>query len=277
MQIDDIDVLKHMRPKDVIVFQDAAKHFNVYIAVRRTNTASLKYIGVAGYVPKRLDCKPKTADQDGIVEGQLRELAGLVVDPTIVGEAAFKPGKYKKAVTEWEKFSHTLLGPPMLDVDGRPAYTYIPPGKFYAVQLDNSHKHYGCLMFSASSLITAGRYIHGDYDLYAIVPASDKTSNVFVSETRLGQPHMRGKELFDVQHYINRRIGAPMILHGDQEKYSDHTDEEIDVFFPDSRVFTCRDKAEIEALYKTEFQGRRTHFKDSPLPSMPAGGLWRRV
>jgi len=159
MQSDDIDVLKHMRPKDVIVFQDAAKHFNVYIAVRRTNTASLKYIGVAGYVPKRLDCKPKTADQDGIVEGQLRELAGLVVDPTIVGEAAFKPGKYKKAVTEWEKFSHTLLGPPMLDVDGRPAYTYIPPGKFYAVQLDNSHKHYGCLMFSASSLITAGRYI----------------------------------------------------------------------------------------------------------------------
>jgi hypothetical protein len=121
MQIDEIDVLKHMRPKDVIVFQDAAKHFNVYIAVRRTNTASLKYIGVAGYVPKRLDCKPKTADQDGIVEGQLRELAGLVVDPTIVGEAAFRPGKYKKALKEWEKFSHTLLGPPMLEIDGQTA------------------------------------------------------------------------------------------------------------------------------------------------------------
>jgi hypothetical protein len=234
-------------------------------------------LAFAGYVPKRLDCKPKTADQDVEIDGKWREIAGLVVSPSIVGPAAFKAGKYEKALKEWDKFRHTMLGPDMLDAAGQPAYTWIPGGKFYAVQLDRAHKHFGCLLFSISSLITAGQYVHGDYDLYAIVAASDPSANVFVSEKRLGVDHMRGKELFDVQHFINRRIGAPMILHGDQEKFSDHTDEQIDVFFPDGRVFTCRDKVEIEALYQNQFRGRKTHFKDSPTPAIPAGGLWRKV
>jgi hypothetical protein len=187
------DITAFMRPQDIEAFRAAAMHFHVYIAVRRTNPASLDYIGKAGYVAKRLDCKAKTADQDCMVEGALRKLAGLVVDPHRVGPAAYKPGKYDKALKEWEKF-RPLLAPDMLGAGGARSYVYMPAGKLYAVQLDRAHEHYGCVMFSSSSLLSAAKYIHGDYDLMAVVPESDVQSNVFVTEERLGQAHARSKE-----------------------------------------------------------------------------------
>jgi hypothetical protein len=53
-----------MRPRDEMVSQEAARHFQAWMLVRRTNVASLPYIGRPGYVPNRIDCKAKTADQD---------------------------------------------------------------------------------------------------------------------------------------------------------------------------------------------------------------------
>src|SRR5271156_2274451 len=81
-----------MRPQDKLVFLEAASHFQVWILVRRTNVASLKYIGKPGYIPKRIDCKAKTADLD---KTNLK-LAGLVVSP-IVHPKSFKPTKVKKS------------------------------------------------------------------------------------------------------------------------------------------------------------------------------------
>jgi len=88
-------------------------------------------------------------------------------------------------------------------------------------------------------------------------------------------PHARAKELYDIQIYINSRLDKPMVLHGDQEKYSEHTNDNIVVFMPDGKTDKeYKGKAEIVELYRTLFEGRRTGGKDAVLT--PAGGLWQR-
>jgi hypothetical protein len=122
-----------MRPQDKVHFLEAAKQFNVWILVRRTNVASLPYVGSPGYTPKRIDCKAKTADMD---VAQYK-LAGLVVDPNLQPRA-FKPEKLSKAKTFWEAMKSLL-------------------GSTYLVDTDTKSKHYGALKLQ-------GSYIHGDYD-----------------------------------------------------------------------------------------------------------------
>ena len=68
-----------IRSEDKKVFAAAALEIGVYILVRGTNEASLKYISDPLCVPKPIDCKAKTADQG--------PLAGLVVDPRENGSA----------------------------------------------------------------------------------------------------------------------------------------------------------------------------------------------
>lgn len=263
-----LDVQKYMRPQDVQAFQSAAQFYSLFILLRRTNTESKKYIGLPGYTPKRLDCKAKTADADVDVPGFGRkETAGLVVNPTLPGfGAAFRTAKKAQdAMDTWRQFEPLVYFPQ----PGTPT-TYFPQGKLYSVQMDPKHKHYGCVLFASNSLVAAGKCIHGDYDIYSFVPKSEAGSggilgspeNIRVTETRLGQHHARGKEFFDVQHYLNRKMGVAMVLHGDQEKYSPHTDEPIDVFWPDGREPTAlRNVGEITEFYRTVFQGRETFHK----------------
>lgn len=272
LNIQDPSLLNHMRLMDAQVFAQAAALYRVYIAVRRTNTAALQYIGKPRYIPKMLDCKAKTADFDVIVNGKLYKTAGLVVDPTIVGNGAYKGGKHAKALSEWEKF-RPHLGPAVA-ASGQPPM-YLPAHRSYLVQTDPSHIHYGCVMHCKSGLRTAGHFVHGDYDLFSVVPVGDKVSNVFVEEERMGVPHARGKDLLDVQTYINARIGSPMVRHGEQEHFSDSADEEIDVFFPDGvTVKSYLNAAAIRELYAQEFAGRTLHQAGTQTTS--AGGLWKR-
>jgi hypothetical protein len=271
LNVQDQTLFNHMRHGDAAVFALAAKLYKVYIAVRRTNEEALQYIGQRGYAPKRLDCKAKTADFDALVNGTVYKTAGLVVDPAVVGANAFTGGKYAKALKEWDKFRSHLApqGP-----DGQ-LPLYLPADRSYFVQTDPGSLHYGCIMLARYGLRTAADYVHGDYDLYAIVPVGDKTSNVFVEEERLGQKHVRGKELLDVQTFVNSRIGAPMVLHGAQEHYSDDVDDKIDVFFPDgATVKSYIGPDAIRALYQQEFGGRPLH--KAGTPTTPAGGLWKR-
>lgn len=264
-----------MKPVHVKAFLGAAKLYDVHILVRRTNWMSLRYIGKPGFVAKRLDCKAKTADLDYLHSPYgLIECAGLVIDPTIKGaDAAFsKPEKCRSALREWngitgtDGFAATMIRPEVRTFDGQQRLTYIPGGGLYFVDLDPSSKHYGCVKFTSSSLLKAGSYIHGDFDLYGIVPAGAPARNVAVKETRLGQPHARSPEFFDVQHYVNRQIGAPMVLHGAQESYgSAHSEEAIDIFSPDGRVTSAEDAAGITALYNTAFHGRRLFTKTGPV------------
>jgi len=263
-----------IRSSDMQVFRAAAKHFRVYILVRATNAASLSYIGMAGFSAKRLDCKAKTADKSVVVQGRTREIAGLVVDPNIVGPLAFDGDKFQKALREWTEFEPLVCR--SFWQDGRRALTYFPGGKVYGVQLDPESPRYGCVLFASSSLVSAATYVHGDYDLYAIVRADKPGETLLVKDEMLGFKHFRSKELLDVQIFINKRIGRPMILHADQEKYSAHTDETVYAFFPDgTTVRELSNLAEIEGFYLTELQGRKTGGKGATLE--PAEGLWKRV
>ncbi len=268
-------------------FQEAAAHFNVYILVRETNLASLDHVGKGHAVPKRLDCKAKTADFDYPSPYGQKSSAGLVTDPTITGPGAYKPRKYPEALSEWAGFARTYLRPEVQTLEGQRRLTFIPMGGLYFVDLDPMSPRYGCLKFTSSSLMSAGKYIHGDFDLYGIVPADDPARNVRVAENMLedyaarqarapgSSPptnHFRSPELRDVQYFLNRKLGVPMVLHGAQEGYKgEHTDETIDVFHPDGQMTRAEGAAGIAALYQTLFKGRKLFTKGGPTQTVRGG------
>ncbi len=217
-----------MRPQDKTSFLDAARQFKVWILLRRTNPASTQYIGKDGYTPKRIDCKAKTADSDI----SPYELAGLVVDPTIHPNA-FKPKKLQSAKDCWAGMQPLS------------ASTYV-------VDTNTKSKHYGCLQFQ-------GSYIHGDYDLYDIIDITQAQRNLAVVETLLGQPHRRGPRVRTVQDFINSRIGSPMIQHGGEAQYADHSEQAIDAFGPNGEDVTILNEFSVRSWYHHKFGGRKTH------------------
>jgi len=216
-----------MRPQDKVFFLEAARKFNAWILVRRTNVASLPYIGRPGYSPKRIDCKAKTADQD---VAQYK-LAGLVVDPN-VQPRAFLVEKLNKAKSYWAAMKPLL-------------------GNVYQVDSDAKSRHYGCLKLQ-------GSYIHGDYDLYDIIDADQPHRNLAAVETLLGQPHRRGANVLRVQAFINERIGSPMIQHGGEAQYADHSAQSIDAFGPNGEDTTILNEFSVRGWYQIEFHGRKT-------------------
>jgi hypothetical protein len=264
----------YMRSTDVEVFRDAAKRYAVWILLRASNPAGKQYIGVHGFVPKRIDCKAKTADKDVPLPGVpgRKKMAGLVVNPEIEGMLlAFDDTT--DIVKNWREFEPLCYlpkpGPPPL---------WIPGGKQYSVQMDPTHERYGCVVFSVSSNRAAASYIHSDYDLYGIVLDSDPSSNVRVKdeEGRHGQPHTRSRLFFDVQHYLNHRMGVPMILHGEQETFKEDFDDKLDVFPPDGGFpFEAYGADAIRRLYKETFQGRPIYGGDA-IPK-PLFGLWQVI
>lgn len=216
-----------MRSQDKAVFLEAAQKFQVWILVRRTNRASLPYIGLPGYAPKRIDCKAKTADLD---VGNYK-LAGLVVDATIHPKA-FGPGKTAKAQAAWTSMKPLL-------------------GRVYTVDADPKSKHYGCLKCE-------GKYIHGDYDLYDIIDVTQAHRNLALVETLLGQPHRRGPKVLEVQEFVNRRIGTPMIQHGGEAQYADHSEQALDAFGPSGEDVTILNEFSVRGWYEKVFGGRKT-------------------
>lgn len=220
-----------MRPSDKLIFSQVARQLGLWILVRRTNPASLKYIGRPGYVPKPIDCKAKTADRD---VGRW-QLAGLVADPTLCPEA-FGPAKLAKATEIWTTFSREqALG---------------WPGARYAVVSDRSSPHYG-------GLTLHGNYIHGDYDLYDIVDPEQARRNLAAIETSAGQPHMRGPNVYKVMTAINSQIGAPMLQHGGEMQYTDHSQQAIDVFGPAGEECTILNEFSVRGWYHDRFSGRQ--------------------
>jgi len=267
----EINAGDYMREKDVDAFKAAAKLYKVWILVRQSKAVVKErgYIGKPGYVPKRLDCKAKTADHDVWLRGfGEKKTAGLVVNAMLDAMAdAFK--NIQRAKDDWWKFkTHCYFPKPGEKL------TYFPGGKLYSVQMDPSHPHYGCVMFSAWSNAANASYIHSDYDLYGIVRQDDPAANVRVSEQRLGEDHSRGREFFDIQHFLNRRMGVAMILHGEQEKHRDDWNDNLDVFWPDGvTVKTERGAADIQTLYQTTFKGRSLYGKDGV--GRPFFGSWQ--
>lgn len=220
-----------MREQDKKVFVEAAAKFAAWILVRRTNPASLSYIGRAGYVPKRIDCKPKTADFD--LPG--RTLAGLVADPVRFPQA-FSPRKHAEgAVEKWQEFvrDHGLAKAGSVSL--------------FAIDENEKSPHFGCLMMQ-------GKYIHGDYDLYDIVLMEHPQGNLAAIETLHGVPHMRGPRLLPIQEFINGRITVPVIQHGCCMQYEDHTKDVVDAFGPGGEQLTFHQQDAIRDWYETNWQ-----------------------
>lgn len=190
-----------MRSQDVRVFCDAAKDLVLYILVRDTNPESLPHIGRPECWPKPISCKAKTADAPGV-------RAGLVVSPELV-PSMFTARRMEKAMQAWRAFE------PILANSAR-----------YKVVTDSDSPFFGCVTLD-------GRFLHGDYDLKAvIIPGKDERRNFGVVETLDGVHHVRGFRVREVMEYINARLGVPMIQHGAAEQYGGHEDELIWRFDP---------------------------------------------
>ncbi|HEY4762491.1 MAG TPA: hypothetical protein VIH75_02360 [Candidatus Sulfotelmatobacter sp.] len=229
--------MNDIRPEDKDVFAAAALEIGVYILVRGTNEASLKYISDPLCVPKPIDCKAKTADQG--------PLAGLVVDPRENG-SAFSSKRRAKA-DEWIR---TLS----------PRYTVVK---------DAASPYHGCVQLG-------GKRVHGDYDLKGIVlPGQEQRILTLVTET-LGQDARRGPKFYAVQEFVNDAIGKPMVQHGAEDEYLDHStdqDETIFVFFPEEREpKLLRGPAETRAWYQKELKGRSPLIHDAAPTAVPPPG-----
>jgi len=146
----------HVRHFDSFV--QAARAFRCHILVRKTGRASLNYVGKPGYAGKRADMKAKTAQRD---MGRYK-LAGLVCSP-LVHPGACKPN----ALAEWGKSAHLITVPTAGFSDREQPRGCATP---YMLQTNRDHPHYGCVALVEHGLLTP-HYVHGDYDLYAILPA----------------------------------------------------------------------------------------------------------
>ncbi len=230
-----------MRVQDRMAFAQAARTFNCWILVRRTNPDSLKYVGLPGYTPKPIDCKAKTANNPS------HPLAGLVVDPVRVPQA-FESDKLPKVKQCWEAFSSSVMG----------------NGGRYAVVTENVSRHFGCVTLG-------GKFVHGDYDLKDIILADQLHRNLASVEMLQGQPHMRGPRVLQVQQFVNARIGADMVQHGGEAQFADHADEPIDCFGPDMSCRVFLNELAVRSWYH-EINREVIDLKKHPASSSGAGG-----
>jgi hypothetical protein len=148
----------YVHPRHFDAFVEAAHQFRCHILVRRTGRASLQYCGLPGYTGKRADMKAKTAARDL----PPYRLQGLVCSP-LVHPRACRPD----ALQKWQESARLITVPAGgFDDNLQPRGCATP----YMLQTDPRHRHYGCVAWVEYGLLVP-RYVHGDYDLYAIVPA----------------------------------------------------------------------------------------------------------
>jgi len=241
------EVEQFYRSKDITSFQLAAETFNCYILVRRTNPESVRYIGVDNYVPKPVNCKPKTAKSDVYLMSdrtKISKCGGLVVKPQKVGPDAFDgANNFADSVNLWNK-----------------SFEPLPSG--FSLEEDKNSKFYGCVKQAASAHSKEGGYIHGDYDLYGIVDALDPALRLQQAGKVNGLNHTHGKLWEYVSDFLNERFQTPMIQHGSQEHFCYHTQENVDMFTPLAsrrlRRLTIRGARNLERLYAEFFNGRMT-------------------
>lgn len=235
-----------MRVKDRLALRDAASFHKCWILVRAINPSSIRYLDDPQYTPKPIDCKPKTADAN--VGG--KDLAGLVIAPGVHGAGAFRGGKFSKALDCWNSFLKSQNVPPCTDAKLTPkqralkeAAALNKSGGDYQVDVDEKSKHFGCLRFQ-------GKWIHGDYDLKDIIIEGQERRNLAAVEEMRGQSHMRGPRFFQIRDFVNTRLGKPLIQHGGEAQYADHSDDTIDVFGPKGEHTQLTGAAEIAQWYQ---------------------------
>lgn len=213
------------------VFSQVAVDTKYWIFVRLTNKESIRYMNLSGYVPKRIDCKAKTADTNS-TKG-IWQLAGLVVDYRIHSDV-FKPDKRGPANKAWGEFESHVLN---------------IPGSAYRIDQDIRSKHYGCVMLS-------GKYIYSDYDLWDIVDPKNPRPNLGVVEELHGQTHIRNPLLRKVEESLDKTPLGQMIQHSGEMQYAAPSDQPIDAFGPNGEVATLLNLYTWKAWCRDKFGGR---------------------
>lgn len=269
-----------VRREDIVVFVTAARVFDHIIILRSTNPKSLPYIDQKKkFTPKPIDCKPKTADRQAYVPAVDLQVdcAGLVVDPTVVGNAAFNGKKFEKASDSWASFLKDKSGEEQV----KKVYRRRNTKGFFAVDMDRQSRRYGCLMLSEQDLPSNDfnletptgqefkrihmRYIHGDYDLYGLIDIAKVESVVRSSGSRgtvspnvtkgelHGTPHIYSERFAEIQAFLNLGIGAEMIQHDSLDNVT-HQDDELYLFYPFGGKYRLDDTAEnIKDVYRRLF------------------------
>ncbi len=224
------DIHQFMRPADVNIFRTYSQEKGLFILVRRTNPLSIQYIGKPGFVPKPLKCKPKTAKSNACFirpdgEKISSKCGGLVVNPRILKWYAFNNDKreWVKAKNTWDKH-----------------WKQIPNG--FDVQMNKNSPYYGCVLRVLSKPSPTQKntsdpppgcaYIHGDYDLYALIHKTRMSIRESQQGFFEGVSHTHSADWEDFSSHANRAMKVPMIQHGSQEHFSDHSDETVDIFAP---------------------------------------------
>lgn len=269
-----------IRREDIAVFVAAAQVFDHIISVRATNTQSLRYIGQKMFTPKPIDCKPKTSDLGVYVPavGLQVDCAGLVVDPTVVGNAAFKGKKFDKVCESWTGFLKDKSGEEQM----KKVFRRRESKGFYAVDTYKQSKYFGCLMLSDQDVPARDFnlavaewqefkrihmcYIHGDYDLYGLIDVAkiervvygsagrDKVSPDLIKGRLHGVPHIFTEQFSQIQAFLNGGIGAEMIQHASQDNVA-HQDDELYVFYPFGGKYRLDATADaIKDIYQRLFQ-----------------------
>ncbi|MDX2445561.1 MAG: hypothetical protein QNK30_17330 [Bacteroidales bacterium] len=262
-----MSINQYMRTVDIEAFKQASQRFNCIIMLRRLNPASLPYVGMRGYMPKSIFCKAKTATYNVNVPGYVQRsmVAGLVVDPTMPGMgAAFSNTSNAKEM--WAEFLKKL-GVKSLNVIDLYEKLPVERGGFYTVQNEAAKPHYGALMFCpfipsdvqqfklSTFYMQNSFFIHGDYDLYGLIPADERENREMNIGQLFGQANFYTPLLEPVQNFINQYIGTPMVQHGAQENMA-HSDDSIDIFWPDGRITQKHGIVQITEFYKGEVGNR---------------------
>jgi hypothetical protein len=278
------DARGYVKNSHVPIFLGATAKFHSYILVRRTGAGSLSWAGQRGYTAKRAHMKSKTANQDYHVYYKVN---GLVCSPDIHFRA-FDDDRIKQARETWAA-SQRLITRCAFTSENWPKQCRTP----YLMQTDPKHKHYGVVAYIESGIISP-RYVHGDYDLFAIVPESSVATREAVrlnhnqgavpsalplqDQLTLSKPLLMGTGplLFRIMNHLDREFGYPMVMHAEDENRQPEPesksnnekekpkDEQVIVFLPPSArhsgcggVVFLENNAQIETFYATEFHGRR--------------------
>lgn len=247
----------YVHPAHLPFFAEAAVRFHCHILVRKTGRASLSWIGKRGYTGKRGDLKAKTAN----VQSGRYPVAGLVCSPLLRAEA-FTAERYRSARELWMANRHLITEPN--DTVGFDDQHLLSGCKTpYVVQTRRDHPHYGCVALVESGLLLP-RYVHGDYDLFAIIPAGRAfvadTAHQHARQTTMGTstapgslplaerearllPNFEGPLAFDVATLVNTRIaaghrdlvGCLMVNHGEQVSWRKKKPDPAAIYLADGR------------------------------------------
>jgi len=210
-----------MRPEDSKTFVECARSLRIWILVRKTNDASLRYVAKPGFIPRPADCQAKTAD--------LGAVAGLVVDPELVPEA-FSEDRVAAAREAWREFLETF------------SIT-----EKYKMDNDPESPRFGCPLYQ-------GSYIHADYDLFDVILSRKAEANLALVGDPRARQRLKGPVVRQIQRFVNPRIGSPMVRSWGEARPIDMSESDIHVFGPMGQTRTLENSEEINGFYRDELQ-----------------------